>query len=161
MSMKYAVGSTEDRLRFYTDVQDTNQCWLWRGATNEHGYGVLNVQGKSTLAHRVAYQTWVGDIPDGCVVMHVCDTPPCVNPNHLRSGTQGENVRDMFDKQRVQRPRGENHPGAKLTWSDVREIRAFADSGVARQALADAYGVRLTAIARIVNHTTWKDLLRG
>lgn len=82
----------------------TSDCILWRGARYESGYGRDRVNGKTTTAHRATYIRAHGPIPDGMVVCHSCDNPPCVNIEHLWLGTQGENLLDMVAKGRHARP---------------------------------------------------------
>jgi hypothetical protein len=72
-------------------------CIEWRGRRRRGGYGMAGSQ----RAHRWAYEKFFGPIPDGLIVMHTCDNPPCVNPLHLKVGTQGENIRDARDKGRL------------------------------------------------------------
>lgn len=92
-------GPAGDRMwRFATPV-DADTCWEWAGNRNQHGYGRLD----TTYAHRLSWEFHHGPIPDGLVVMHACDNPPCVNPWHLRLGTQVENMRDMARKGRRKR----------------------------------------------------------
>lgn len=91
--------------RFWSRVGrgDDGECWLWLGASNRGGYGVFNIpriRPGPLAAHRVAYAVAHGRLPAGRVVMHICDNPPCVNPTHLRLGTQQENQRDMIAKGR-------------------------------------------------------------
>jgi hypothetical protein len=74
-------------------------CWEWKGGTVK-GYGVMNIRGKVTYAHRVAYEQFVGEIPLGYGVFHRCDNPGCVNHAHLFVGPQSENVADMNVKGR-------------------------------------------------------------
>jgi len=69
--------------RFAAKVALSQGCWLWTGALNPRGYPLLNVGGRSTLAHRYAYETFGGVIPDGWTLDHVCEMKACVNPNHL------------------------------------------------------------------------------
>ena len=78
-------------------------CWLWTGATDSSGYGLMSSQrGKAPYrSHRIAYELFVGDIPEGNVVRHICDNPNCVNPNHLEAGTQKDNALDTSRRKRL------------------------------------------------------------
>ena len=67
-------------------------CWEWQAALNRGGYGVFSANGKYTLAHRFAYERWVGSIPDGLVLDHLCRNRSCVNPHHLEPVTTKENI---------------------------------------------------------------------
>lgn len=75
-------------------------CWEWQGHRNEHGYGRVSVGGRRMYAHRLAYLATHFVIPEGLVVMHRCDNPPCVNPDHLAIGTYADNTADMIAKGR-------------------------------------------------------------
>jgi hypothetical protein len=89
------------RLENYTPVTESG-CWLWLGKTSRHGYGVLNRDGKLiSLAHRYFYEHHVGPIPSGMFICHKCDTPLCVNPDHLFAGTPQDNMDDMWRKGRA------------------------------------------------------------
>lgn len=87
-------------------------CWLWMGATyrsgRAHEYGVFSFRGKRTSVHRASYIAAHGEIPPGLVCRHCCDVSLCVNPDHLVIGTQGDNVRDMFERCREHQ---QNDPG--------------------------------------------------
>jgi hypothetical protein len=94
--------------RFWSKVRrgGTDECWEWTAGTNDDGYGVIKVDGRDTGAHRIA---WVliarrGPVPDGMVVMHSCDNPPCVNPAHLSLGTVADNNADRHAKGRTVMP---------------------------------------------------------
>lgn len=76
------------------------ECMIWKGYTNKGGYGVKTFQRKHKLLHRVAWEWANGPIPDGANVLHRCDKPACVNPEHLFLGTQADNMRDMYQKGR-------------------------------------------------------------
>lgn len=81
------------------DVGLDDECWNWT-AFKRAGYGRFRFNGKSLLAHRMAWLLMNGEIPDGMVVMHSCDNPSCCNLKHLSLGTQKENVEDMAMKKR-------------------------------------------------------------
>lgn len=91
----------------WTMPEPNTGCLFWLGVVNNYGYGLVGVVGKKSpqLVHRVAYERFVGPIPDGMKVCHRCDTRSCCEPSHLFIGTQKDNLRDMFAKKRA-RPRG-------------------------------------------------------
>ena len=89
--------------RFLAKVEKTNTCWLWCGAVNYKGYGVIGLGTRkdgNALSHRAAWMIYKGSIPSGMDVLHRCDTPACVNPDHLFLGTQQDNMKDRDTKGR-------------------------------------------------------------
>lgn len=137
-------------------------CEEWGKYRDKNGYGQVRFDGRATYAHRAAYCELRGmgihEI-DGLVVLHKCDNPSCVNPEHLELGTHADNVADKVQKNRQQC--GEDVPGAKLTEGDVRNIRASYQHGVRGKgyaSLAKQYGVTLSAIVSVIKRKTWNHV---
>ncbi len=82
------------RARFWSKVSGGESCWEWNGSRNEDGYGIVKRDGKLRKAHRLAYELAWGPIPDGLLIRHRCDNPPCCRPTHLIPGTKLDNARD-------------------------------------------------------------------
>ena len=85
-------------VRFETKIERTDTCWLWMGATNSKGYGCWAVDGVSQLAHRVAYELMVRQIPEGLTIDHLCRNKLCVNPAHLEAVTLRENIARAYEQ---------------------------------------------------------------
>jgi len=151
--------TSEDRFHANYIMEPNSGCWLWAGACfQETGYGQIKINGKKIGTHRFSWLIHRGPIPSGMLVCHHCDTPPCVNPEHLFLGTVKDNSQDCIKKDR--RPKttivkGENHPRAKLTSQQVMEIRA---SGLTCAVLSGLYGVDDSVVARIRTREAWKHL---
>jgi hypothetical protein len=82
-------------------------CWVFMGATNSFGYGIVGSGGRgkpNDRAHRITYKHFKGEIPKGMFVCHTCDVPSCCNPDHLFLGTNQDNVNDMVRKKRNSKP---------------------------------------------------------
>lgn len=141
--------------RFWAKVEVRESgCWEWGGKRHRQGYGeIVGTNHQACLAHRISWELNVGPIPDGMVVCHHCDNPPCVRPEHLFLGTQADNVRDMITKGRNTPVRGESQPRAKLSAFDVREIRAAWNAGESQSSIAKRFGLR--SVWRIISGQTW------
>ena len=91
------------RERFFSKVRKTETCWIWIGHRLKKGYGLISRgrRGETPFqAHRLSYELHIGEIPDGKCVLHTCDNPSCVNPEHLFLGTEKDNTSDMMEKER-------------------------------------------------------------
>src|SRR5688572_7229928 len=104
-------------------------CWEWTSHKNTLGYGMYWSAGQH-MAHRWSWSLVNGPIPEGKIVMHLCDNPPCVNPEHLRVGTQLENRRDAVNKDR--QAKGVDVGTSKLKPEQVLEIRRSVELGERR-----------------------------
>jgi hypothetical protein len=131
---------------------------LWRGPRWTQGYGQIKASGQRYRAHRVSYILHVGPIPDGLIIRHSCDTPPCCQPAHLLTGTYGDNNRDRAERDRTIAPRGTSQHMSKLTEPDVHAIRLLSTQGVPQRAIARQYGVSQTAVWAIVAGRTWRHV---
>lgn len=130
---------------FLSWLDCTGECWIWQRSCIQGGYGTfVHFGGKGNLAHRFAYELWVGPIPDDTFVLHHCDNPPCCNPEHLFLGTHKDNMRDMVQKRR--QTRGEHHPRNRLSEAEVKEIRM---SSLSSRKIAPVYGVNARHIRHI------------
>lgn len=92
-----------DAVLFYVESVTAPGCWEWTGTKDKHGYGRVRVDQRKARAHRVAWEAFKGEIPAGLHVLHRCDNPGCVNPEHLFLGTHGDNMRDREAKGRGNR----------------------------------------------------------
>ena len=98
-SASYVRGGTDEE-RFWSKVTPTGFCWIWEGAPGRYGHGYFNLGAadgrRGVVAHKFAYETLVGLVPDGLELDHLCRNPSCVNPDHLEPVTHAENLRRGF-----------------------------------------------------------------
>lgn len=127
----------------------SDKCWEWTGSRWSNGYGRF-CRPRYSIAHRVSWELYCGEIPDGMNVLHRCDNPCCVNPSHLFLGTDLDNMRDKVAKERS--ARGEQHGRAFLTEDAVRRIR---DDHQAQRKIATEYGVSQSTVSRIKHGEQW------
>lgn len=140
----------------------SDSCIVFTGKPrNAFGYGRKRIGGKIYATHRLAWAwaNWNGEgdwkaIPEGMNVLHRCDNPPCVNPDHLFLGTLKDNTADMFRKGRANRRHGEAHRSARITLEQVAEIRAINKHGQGIE-LARKFGISKAQVSRIKNRKQW------
>ncbi len=142
---------------FWEKVNRDGKCWLWNSHRDPDGYGLYRPEGgKTRRAHRVAYELANGAIPDGALILHSCDTPSCVNPEHLKPGTHAENINDRDAKGRASPQHGEENNAAKVTWEDVCLIRALkAIGGMTQREIAKEFNIHEAEVSLIVNNKVW------
>lgn len=156
---------------FWSQVEKTETCWLWRGRIHKNGYGAMWVGDSRHYAHRLSFALHRGGVPEGAVVCHSCDVRNCVRPDHLWAGTQSDNLRDAVAKERGatgdRAPsrrfpalyRGERNAAAKLTTEAVRDIRQRRAAKTATlETLAAEYGVGIAQISRVAHGLRWQHV---
>ena len=156
--MEYKIDHKE---RFFKNVDKTKNCWLYKRGYTIDGYGRFSIRGKPWHAHRYSWKLANGDIPKGMYVLHKCDNPPCVNPDHLFIGTAKENFHDAIQKGRLD-VIGESNAGARLTEKEIKEIRkkyTYGHRETGFHVLSKIYGVGKTTIWRIIKRKTWKHVV--
>lgn len=147
------------RDRFEPKVQKTEYCWIWTGATNRAGYAVMRYSpefGNKQASHIAVEIYRPDDIrpSEKHGIMHSCDNPICVNPEHLSWGTDAENHADKVMKGRQNK--GERHPLAKLSMEDVVEIKRLHSEGMTQRKLSEIYDISNQQISRIINNKRWR-----
>lgn len=147
-------------------TEKTDECWLWKGGRNRAGYGALTYNNTKWLAHRLAWVLANGvTLEKGVVVRHKCDNPQCVNPAHLCLGDQFNNVQDMVSRKRQNffgrrnhRQIGERNPAAKLTATQVKEIRSRRGQGESLSKLAAEFGISKSYVGNLAAYRKWQHL---
>lgn len=129
-------------------------CWTWLRSTKKSGHATMTVGGRTVLAYRVAYEVWVGRIPPGAWVLHKCDNPRCIRPDHLELGDQAKNMADCSARGRT--ARGSNNGAAKLAPGAALEIRTLLSRGWSQAAAARVFDVSPSTVGRIARGEAWR-----
>ena len=144
--------------RFAKGVIKTDGCWVWKLSRDKNGYGMFRGmigQTEFTRAHRYSYALHTGDMLIGMQALHTCDNPSCVNPAHLFSGTNADNMRDKAEKGRSRVPKGELNGKAILTERQVLRIlkdpRPYVE-------IAAQYDVKPSTIGSVKQRKSWKHI---
>ena len=152
------MNHEQKQFSFLSKVNKTSTCWEWCGTKNPSGYGIIQTDWakdlKTQYAHRISYLLFKGEI-NGLDVLHSCDNPKCVNPEHLRLGTQAENNKDRDEKGRHIALRGVEHGSSIFTKDQVNEIRQLRESGEYYKTIAEKFNCNRRTIERICLYKTY------
>jgi hypothetical protein len=141
------------RMRYVEGKPD--ECWNWYGDKYKEGYGRIRIDGTGYRSSRISYLYYnkLESLDDNLHVLHTCDNPRCVNPNHLKLGDQQSNMEDRNAKDR--QARGTVNGQAKINNQLAAEIRSKSKDGQSRNALSREYGISRRQIVRIINGENW------
>lgn len=158
--MSIRVSAPADAIRYFMDrvqIDDVDDCWLWKLSTGGHGYGQLFWDKRVQTAHRFAYHLFRGD-PGSKQINHHCGNRRCCNPAHLYAGTQLENFQDMVRHGTHVPPpykRGSEVGNSKLTEKQAAEIKRGLAQGLSGPHLARQFGVSVSTISLIRRGIRW------
>lgn len=157
MARPYKGETFWDRVKKNTVIAE-NGCHLFQGSKDDCGYGRITKDGKLVRIHREVWKLHNNNQEITGVIMHSCDTPACINPEHLSHGTQAENIADMVNKGRRVTVKGSNQHDAKLHEADIPEIRKLLASGISGYKISKMYSVSEQTIRFIKQGKTWKHV---
>jgi hypothetical protein len=150
---------TPEKFWANVSVRSDDECWPWIGTTFYEGYGRTVYDGRVQGTHRIAWKLTNGPIPNGALVCHKCDNPPCCNPKHLFLGDDNANAQDKTIKGRNGVPKGTAHGMAQLTDEIVRAIRRLhATKKYTQRRIALMFNTTQANVALIVAHKTWRHV---
>lgn len=152
------VPIEKEQERFLSKIQvgEEDECWIWIGRTNTDGYGHFDCKNSWKSAHRYMWEWNNGTIPEGMLVCHTCDNPPCCNnPSHLFLGTVQDNVKDRDSKGRTAKHLGMENGRALLNEEKVREIKHLRATGLTYKEVANRFGVSVGCVSHILNGRHW------
>lgn len=144
--------SAIDRFWGLISPEPNSGCWIFLGAKASFGHTRIRAGKKNWFAHRFSYVLHYGPIPKRMSILHKCDNPACVNPDHLFIGTRADNIHDMDRKGRRRQVRGEKCSFAKLSADQVRHIRR---KEMRQMAYAAHYGISQSVISDIQRGKIW------
>lgn len=143
------------KTRFEQKFRVTPGCWVWTAYKNSDGYGQFRIGKSMEKAHRVSFSIYREHVDKGMEVLHSCDNPACVNPDHLSIGTHLLNMRDMVAKGRQATLKGNKNGRAKLTESEVIDIR---DDSRSQRKIAKIYEISQAHVHRIKSLKLWSHI---
>lgn len=136
---------------FWKKVEKTDYCWNWTGKIRKDGYGVICINYKEHRVHRIVFKILGKVIDKENIVLHKCDNPRCVNPKHLKIGTQAENLQDMRNKLRNKTClKGFMNPNARFNKHQIEDILLMSKNGIQQHKIASMFNVCQQTISKIV-----------
>jgi hypothetical protein len=174
MQRRKKMSDSDLEIWFYQQKEITETgCWNWKGGKIKDGYGMTSIKGKRYLIHRYSLELYnKKPIDKNLEVRHMCHNPSCYNPEHLKTGTHADNMKDMVDANRqskgellseklknIKRKKllGENNIKSKITEKDVKEICSLKDF-ISQVELSEIYNISRTHIQRIQSRQFWKHV---
>jgi hypothetical protein len=161
-------GSIEKKFALKSKGRNDAGCWIWTGGLDKDGYGSLRDGQKMKRAHRVSWEIHFGQIPEGMAILHKCNNPACVNPDHLKIGDHTDNMEDRkkngrpWHSQAFRRKLGEKMKGRKITWGatiaeavrkltkeQAGEVLSRIQNGERIGDLANELGMHRTSVSKI------------
>lgn len=131
-------------------------CFVWLGEVDKDGYGRISNDGKKIATHRAAYTIFKG--PPLAFVCHTCDTPSCINPDHLYDGDNSQNMQDRSARGRAKMAIGEKHGRNKYTEQQVLQIRQMRSEGGSMKKIAKAFATTSGYVSLVVGRKIWKHI---
>lgn len=151
------MKTIKERLFANSTVNSITNCWNWNKTKTIQGYGRIKVNKKLYLPHRLSYEEFIGPIGDLCV-LHKCDNPSCINPEHLFLGTKKDNVQDMFNKGRENPRKGIYNGNSKLKPHHILKIRSLFKEGTNKPILRQLFGLTDQHLNAILTYKIWKEI---
>lgn len=138
------------------EPEPNSGCWIWTGSRNKQGYGNFWLNKRCEKAHRVSHRIFIGPIPAGLDILHRCDMPWCVNPEHIRAGTTKENMADMYAKGRSNPPKRERNSHAVMTAAGAQWVKDLAElCGYGTAEISRRMGISTSQVRRILRRECW------
>ena len=147
---------TKEQILNNYHTRSFDECWIYDGYLLPNGYGHVEFQGEKHYTHRLMYEFAKGPIPYGMLVCHTCDTPSCMNPDHLFLGTYKDNMQDCISKGRM--AKGSRNGRSKLNEDQVIEIKSLLKKGNSHREIAQEFGVAKTTVSHINTGYRWRHL---
>jgi len=147
--------------RFWSKVEKTDNCWIWKGSIDVDGRGRFKLGGGNRSAHRVSWMLIHGELPKGMCVCHRCDNPKCVKPAHLFLGTHLDNMRDMAEKGRrkgIAVRIGSAHGMAVINEEQAKQVKYGSFKRGELTALAKRWKINTDVIYQIRAGQNWRHV---